>query len=232
MRTLSLIALGTVGPLLVPVASTANRERDMARDTRWIADSLHPEVRGRVHLDASRVPRFPHENPSLSDPHKWPAETVVEGKPCRLKIEAGEYDVVGIPLKSVDEVGPGQSLTLSYAPVRASRSDRCGPVYIWSPSRQLRERYWAEPDPDYWISFAYSYYGSGELYRYSYRKSHWGKSGAPFQWFTEYFERDGELAGVGYSRLDGDGKRALALYRYGQPVSYEDFEKRVGLPRP
>lgn len=207
----------------------------------WDLRSLHREVRARVHLRVSEVPPFPGENPMLMDPHNWPAVMNVHGVRCALRIEAALHDMVGIRRKSVDDVGPHMGLNMFYEPIESMRRERAGPVYWWSsipehapPStrRQVFERYWVHPHRKDRTAIGYSYYRGTNLLR-CYRvvtDSRRDAAGEPFEWFKEYFDRDGSLIAVGYAQLRPDGIRTQAFYRKGVPISYEEFERQVGIP--
>ena len=136
----------------------------------WRLSSLRPEIRHRVHVTASKVPRFPHEDPRLKDPRKWPEVMLIGGEMLRRKIEYLDVDY-SQEVRSMNDVPLGSDYTLRYGNGR-------GPVYTWSRGT-LVERSWRGGGKLPPATSLYIYYSSGELMRFEYRSNGYNKETSP-----------------------------------------------------
>lgn len=186
----------------------------------WRLPSLQPEIRRRIHLTATKVPRFPHEDPRLMDPRKWSKVTFIGGAMLWRKIEYLEHDLVR-EASSMNGVPPGFCYTLRYG-------DDRGPMYTWSTSGALAERFWSGGGRHSPETFAYIYYPSGELMLFRYRSNGYNRQTdqrKPGECLEEVFARNGTLLGCGYVARCGSDKQAFLGYWLGEEVSYRELQE-------
>ena len=185
----------------------------------WRISRLPPEVRRRIHLTASRVPAFPHEDPRLMDPRKWPKTMVIGGEKLPLTIWYTDSDYWQ-SARSMDEVKTGSVYTLRYGRGR-------GPVYSWVGNGALAERSWRRGGnlpPEHHL---YLYYPSGELLRFEYQSNVYGRQTDPTRpahSIEEVFARNGALIGFGHvTRRGGKGKESFIGYWLGEAIDHRKF---------
>lgn len=199
-------------------------------DVRWDLSSLAPVVASRIHLTADSVPAFPHEDPSLRNPRKWPAALTIAGLRCSLRVQEIRIG----PLLSIEnvrsfaDVRPGFGYGMLYETSRGDgRVERYGPSYFWDSNGWLHERDYQSPDTLRSVADTYQYFKSGKLIRYCHRNDsrHPGKPDpeGPYEWFDELFALGGQLVACGYSKTDGAGVRTTACYILGKSASHSEF---------
>jgi hypothetical protein len=215
-----------IAALLLFLAAPSNSPADPAVD--WDRAALAPAIRDKVHLTVKEVPTFPHEDPKLINPGSWPPVTYVKGAPCFLKIETGRGDKLW-NVSSLNQVKPGAYLSLFYeSGPWGGRLSHSGPTYRWRGKR-LFERYWTERSGGDYEIRGYMYYASGQLFRYSHRKTSYDprkEPKGPFEVFEELFARDGALIGCSYAAGGGPAPISYAGYWLGSDVSYGQFLDR------
>lgn len=184
----------------------------------WRISGLRREVRRRIHLTSSKVPRFPHEDPRLMDPHKWPRVMVIGGEKLPLTIESHDHDFTR-PARSMSDVKAGWGYTLRYGKGR-------GPVYTWAWNGSLAERSWrggGKLPPETYLNL---YYPSGELSRFEYRShGYYRQTDAPrsAHCLEEVFARTGTLIGFAYRIRCGSDKEQFTGYWLGEEVGQRKF---------
>lgn len=250
------VALGVVG-LSALTASVAMPGNPMATDHRgmaiashhrgaategsggWDLRRLHPEVRRRVHLRASQVPPFPHDDPALMDPKRWPRELRIQGRRCVLRVEAVVEGRSAMFPRTLESLDPKRPFTLYYAP--HGSSEQLGPVYFWGRAGQLVDRRWIEVRDGYRITHEYGYHSSGRLSRHAVGRDRvippasGGRSvrdgdGIRAERFSEFFDEKGRLRGLGYSRVLLDETTFEVYYKDGKRISYPAFERDAEAP--
>ncbi len=217
---------------LAPSDTTANPTLDSilaGPGIRWSTSDVSRTIRRRVHLSASRVPRFPQEDPSFMDPSKWPTVKVIEGVACSLRIATGQHDAIWF-VRSLKDVKPGANYTLFYSGVQDEswRFDHRGPTYCWRGDGTLIERYWSSEGVRGYETWEYMYYRSGELFRFTDRRGGHDlqtDSRNPLEWLDEVFARGGTLIGFGYWRR-GRGEKSLSVgYWLAKEMAPQEFHR-------
>jgi hypothetical protein len=129
----------------------------------------------------------------------------------------------------VDDHQAGAYLSLFYepGPWGGGRS-HCGPTYCWRGKR-LVERYWSEAKGRGHETRDYTYYPTGQLFRYSHRETDYDPRKAtrgPFELLEEFFARDGTMLGCGYAARVGSAPSSFVGYWLGTEVSGGAFLDR------
>jgi hypothetical protein len=195
---------------------------------------LPAEVRERVHRTAASLPLFPNNNPELLDPTKW--RPAVEDSVTRCRLDLGAWGRASvIPIRSVRELKPGQTLLARYRCARRGWTvpRYVGPRYVWNGRGQLEERAYRESDGTRYRERIYQYRPNGLIWAYRDRERNEDESG-PWASFDEYFDPDGTLAGFQIARLEGSNSDSssappdtIAWWR-GAPLVPALFQARIG----
>jgi len=197
----------------------------------WRRDSLPASVRDRVHLTATEVPAYPMEDPRLKKPNGWPDSMTIGGVPCVRRIHAWEDDDA-IALESLKEAEPDNRLMLFYDHAASdwnSSNAGWGPRYLWNEHGKLIQRIWYEPDSVRLVTHDYTYYRSGSLLGYSWRRERRNQrlsSRRPYEFLSEFFDDHGQLIAVGYERMDGRSRDSVYAWM-GAVVPYDQFRMKT-----
>lgn len=232
----SLLVIGALVASSAPVLGTAG-------GARWDLRDLHPEVRSRVHLRASDVPRFPHGDPALMDPRRWPKRMTIQGRRCVLNVQAVVQGRSAMRPRALESLDPNAPFTLFYTPARGASREQLGPVYFWGSRGHLVDRRWIEVRDGFRVTYEYGYHDSGRLFRYAVgrvsetpsarggRGRKGPEPGIRSERFSEFFDRKGRLEGAGYSRVDSDDERTVEVYyKDGKRIGYPAFEREAESP--
>lgn len=226
----------TEDQMLAALAAVAARQASVLADSTrtgaigWNRERLDPKVAELVHLSSAEVPPFPHEDPALMNPRKWPSTMRVAGRTCSLWVRTGNGGIRYV--RSLDDADSGRPFSLLYAAgSRGSRPDSGaveGPWYVWLPDGRLNSRSWTDSDSLRSRSLEYDYRPTGELYRYIMRREErpatlGGNQAGPSEEYEEIFGRDGTLLGLEFRRWGFDGSPALWCYWLGQPVDRRTY---------
>ena len=189
----------------------------------WNRSGLPAELRQSIHTTASEVPAFPQPDSTWKDPHAWPPTYEAVGKRFALVITArnGTKDLTA---KTLAEVPPGSTVTLTYVNAEGPSDLLAGPSYQWDPAGRLAQRIWYEPDTVRFRSSRYALYPSGKLktYELSARNQTPGPDDT-LKVLTQYFEESGALAGFSYDLYAGGVKQSQWWWA-GAPVSSREWD--------
>ena len=191
----------------------------------WNAAAIPPEIAGRLHWSAGRVPRFPEEDKRLTDPRKWPRTKVIAGVSCQLRIV--EWLDHFRTVSSFAKVRRDSWYWLFYEANPGEWLSRRGPAYEWRSNGSLHLRSWTDRDSQRIVVQTYEYYKSGGLFIYLYQNDREGGAGSgskgPWEQVEEVFARNGALIALRYVRSDG-AKLTTSAYRYlGREVDSREF---------
>lgn len=219
-RSLGLLALA-----LTCLASGSAPGGDSAMTelhVNWNLTDLPNVLRSRVHIRASDLPPFQIERSLLKDPRSWPRTRVFAGVPCSLRVRSGS-DVMR-DIRSLDEVRPEDWWYCLYYQGTEGSS---GPECCWDRSGWMFERSWHTPDSARTIYLVTTFWRSGEVLRCEWRndskKPKAADPNGPYEWFEEFFKRNGDLLACGYGKMDGSGKQVSARFWAGMEVTQEIY---------
>lgn len=197
----------------------------------WRHDSLPASMRGRVHRQASHVPAFPMDDKRLLKPKGWPESMTIGGVPCALRIHAWDDDDAYM-LTSLKELEPDNRVMLFYD---AATSDRTlpsagwGPRYLWNERGKLMQRLWYEPDSARLVTHDYTYYQGGQLLGYSRRaerRRHQRLTGNPYEFLSEFYDKDGRLIAVAYENMTARSRDSVYAWK-GAVIPYDQFRMNM-----
>ena len=184
----------------------------------WTKAAVPIELRGRVHMSAREVPRFPEDDPKLMHLKGWPAKRRIEGWDCKLDVRSSYFDgrrplQVGIkPTSSAHYLCRPRWWPWGKPQAR-------GPWYVWTLDGQLLERAYTRARRDMVI---YQVDRAGRLVGFEDWKHQ----------TTEYFDVDGALIAGEYGT--GGRDETWAEYRQhlfsvwqGERVTHEEFMRRL-----
>jgi len=188
-------------------------------------------LKKRVHPTAAQVPAFPMEDRRLEKPAGWPSVMTIGGVSCVRRIHAWDDDDA-VALASLEDAEEEHRLMMFYdheASGWNSANVGWGPRYSWNQDRKLVERIWYEPDSTRLITHDYTYYRSGRLLGYSWRsepRRHTQLSGRPYEYLSEFFDKDGSLIAVGYEKMSSRSRDSVYAWM-GALVPYDEFRMKT-----
>jgi len=219
-----LLAILALIPLAVGPGLCASKEHT------WNRADFPNHLRHRVHFTAAQVPAFPQQDKRLDKPEGWPAAMTIGGVRCARRIHAWDDDDA-IALASLEDMEPDTRLMLFYDHESSDwnfAKAGWGPRYSWDEHGKLMEKLWFEPDSSRLVTHDYTYYKSGKLLGYSWRNEprHQGLAPKTYEFFSEFFDKDGRLLALGYEKMNPRSRDSLYAWK-GVEVPYGAFRMKT-----
>jgi hypothetical protein len=196
------------------------------------ASGIPAAIRHRVHLSATKVPEFPHNDRRLLRAKDWPETMVIGGVRSTRRIHAWNDMNEGVAVKSIRDVKRGWRYMQFYDQTNSkwsSGSVGWGPRYTWNADNRLIERIWYEPDSVRLVTHDYTYYKNGRLLGYSFRSEPRHDRAAKndtLEFLSEFFDSDGNLIAVAYEKKRARDNESLFAWM-GSAIPYDDFRMRT-----